>query len=79
MVHSKEDYEMALKASDILFGKSSTEDLASLDERTFLAVFEGVPQVQLSQSQFSQLENVLDLLGKRQIFSSSLPKEKLEK
>ena len=68
MVHSKEDYEMALKASDILFGKSSTEDLASLDERTFLAVFEGVPQVQLSQSEFSQLENVLDLLGEKTNF-----------
>lgn len=68
MVHSKEDYEMALKASDILFGKSSTEDLASLDERTFLAVFEGVPQVQLSQSVFSQLENVLDLLGEKTNF-----------
>jgi len=68
MVHSKEDYEMALKASDILFGKSSTEDLTSLDERTFLAVFEGVPQVQLSQSEFSQLENVLDLLGEKTNF-----------
>jgi tyrosyl-tRNA synthetase len=68
MVHSKEDYEMALKASDILFGKSSTEDLASLDKRTFLAVFEGVPQVQLSYSIFSQLENVLDLLGEKTDF-----------
>jgi len=68
MVHSKEDYEMALKASDILFGKSSTEDLASLDERTFLAVFEGVPQVQLSYSIFAQLENVLDLLGEKTNF-----------
>jgi tyrosyl-tRNA synthetase len=68
MVHSKEDYEMALKASEILFGKSSTEDLASLDERTFLAVFEGVPQVQLSYSIFAQLENVLDLLGEKTDF-----------
>jgi tyrosyl-tRNA synthetase len=68
MVHSKEDYEMAIKASEILFGKSSTEDLASLDERTFLAVFEGVPQVQLSYSIFSQLENVLDLLGEKTDF-----------
>jgi len=68
MVHSKEDYEMALKASEILFGKSSTEDLASLDERTFLAVFEGVPQVQLSYSIFAQLENVLDLLGEKTNF-----------
>ncbi len=68
MVHSTEDYEMALKASEILFGKSSTEDLASLDERTFLAVFEGVPQVQLSHSVFAQLENVLDLLGEKTNF-----------
>ncbi len=68
MVHSTEDYEMALKASEILFGKSSTEDLASLDERTFLAVFEGVPQVQLSNSIFAQLENVLDLLGEKTNF-----------
>jgi tyrosyl-tRNA synthetase len=68
MVHSTEDYEMALKASEILFGKSSTEDLASLDERTFLAVFEGVPQVQLSHAVFTQLENVLDLLGEKTNF-----------
>jgi tyrosyl-tRNA synthetase len=68
MVHSTEDYEMALKASEILFGKSSTEDLTALDERTFLSVFEGVPQVQLSHSVFAQLENVLDLLGEKTNF-----------
>jgi tyrosyl-tRNA synthetase len=68
MVHSTEDYEMAVKASEILFGKSSTEDLASLDERTFLSVFEGVPQVQLSHAVFAQLENVLDLLGEKTNF-----------
>ncbi len=68
MVHSKEDYEMALKASEILFGKSSTDDLASLDERTFLAVFEGVPQVQLSQAVYSNLENVLDLVSEKTDF-----------
>lgn len=68
MVHSKEEYEMALKASEILFGKSSTDDLASLDERTFLAVFEGVPQVQLSQAVYSNLENVLDLVSEKTDF-----------
>jgi tyrosyl-tRNA synthetase len=68
MVHSKEEYEMALKASEILFGKSSTDDLASLDERTFLAVFEGVPQVQLSQAVYSSLENVLDLVAEKTDF-----------
>lgn len=73
MVHSGEDYEMAVKASEILFGKSSTEDLASLDERTFLAVFEGVPQVQLSKAEYVEMENVLDLFGEKtqaQIFPS---------
>jgi tyrosyl-tRNA synthetase len=68
MVHSQEEYEMALKASEILFGKSSTEDLASLDERTFLAVFESVPQVQLSQDVYSNLENVLDLVSEKTDF-----------
>jgi tyrosyl-tRNA synthetase len=73
MVHSGEDFEMAVKASEILFGKSSTEDLASLDERTFLAVFEGVPQVQLSKAEYEEIENVLDLFGEKtqaQIFPS---------
>ncbi|MBN3519043.1 tyrosine--tRNA ligase [Algoriphagus lutimaris] len=73
MVHSKEDFEMAVKASAILFGKSSTEDLASLDERTFLQVFDGVPQVQISKSEFEGLESVLDLFGEPSqgvIFSS---------
>ncbi|SHO60304.1 tyrosine--tRNA ligase [Algoriphagus zhangzhouensis] len=63
MVHSAEDYEMAVKASDILFGKSSTEDLASLDERTFLQVFDGVPQVKISAADYQALENTLDLFG----------------
>jgi tyrosyl-tRNA synthetase len=73
LVHSKEDYDMAVKASEILFGKSSTEDLASLDERTFLAVFDGVPQMKISKDEFSSVENVLDLFGEKtqfQIFPS---------
>jgi tyrosyl-tRNA synthetase len=73
MVHSEEDYEMAVKASEILFGKSSTEDLASLDERTFLAVFEGVPQVQITKEEYAGIENILDLFGEKtqaQIFPS---------
>lgn len=69
MVHSKVEYEMALKASEILFGKSSTEDLASLDERTFLAVFDGVPQVQLTQEIYATIENVLDLVSEKTNFT----------
>ena len=47
-VHSKAELETAIKASSILFGKSTTEDLESLDEKTLLQVFEGVPQTEVS-------------------------------
>src|SRR5690606_2647557 len=63
MVHSEADYEMAVKASSILFGKSSTEDLATLDERTFLQVFEGVPQIYIEREAYEGLEKVTDLLA----------------
>lgn len=63
MVHGESELDMATKASDILFGKSSTEDLATLDERTFLQVFEGVPQVQIASAEYSSLASVLDLFG----------------
>lgn len=43
MVHSREDYNAAVEASQILFGKGTTETLSRMDEKTFLAVFEGVP------------------------------------
>ncbi|MCR9250264.1 MAG: tyrosine--tRNA ligase [bacterium] len=62
-VHSKEDLEMAIKASQILFGKSTTEDLASIDENTLLSVFEGVPQATISKSVLESAGNVTDLLS----------------
>lgn len=43
MVHGEKEYETAVVASSMLFGKATTEDLKSLDEKTFLAVFDGVP------------------------------------
>ncbi len=62
-VHSKEELDTAIKASSILFGKSTTEDLASIDEKTLLQVFEGVPQAEISKSQLDACENVTDLLS----------------
>ncbi len=62
-VHSQSEYEKALKASSILFGNSTTEDLQSLDEDTLLAVFEGVPQTSISKSEFENCSNVTDLLS----------------
>ncbi|RIV70670.1 tyrosine--tRNA ligase [Flagellimonas aequoris] len=60
MVHSKEDLDNAIKASDILFGKSTSEDLKGLNEKTFLDVFEGVPQAQVSRE---ELQPGLDMIG----------------
>ncbi|MBI6116282.1 tyrosine--tRNA ligase [Salegentibacter maritimus] len=60
MVHSREDYENALKASEVLFGKSTATDLKSLDEATFLDVFEGVPQAEIAKS---EIEAGLDMIG----------------
>ncbi|MCK5441053.1 MAG: tyrosine--tRNA ligase [Maribacter sp.] len=60
LVHSKEDLDNAVKASDILFGKSTSEDLKTLDEETFLDVFDGVPQANISKS---ELEEGLDMIG----------------
>ncbi|WP_194974881.1 tyrosine--tRNA ligase [Aquiflexum lacus] len=65
MVHGEKEYNMALKASEILFGKSSTEDLADLDERTFLQVFEGVPQAEITKNEYSTIANVVDLLSEK--------------
>ncbi|BDC99229.1 tyrosine--tRNA ligase [Persicobacter psychrovividus] len=61
MVHGQEELDMAIKASGILFGKSTTEDLAALNEDTLLAVFEGVPQTEISAEDFAALPNVTDL------------------
>lgn len=72
-VHSESDYASALAASNILFGNSTTEELASLDEETLLSVFEGVPQVEISKSEFENCANVVDLLSsvsKNMIFPS---------
>ncbi|APZ45640.1 tyrosine--tRNA ligase [Polaribacter reichenbachii] len=60
MTHGKEAYENALKASSILFGKSTSDDLKSLDEQTFLDVFDGVPQATVSTDDVAE---GLDMIG----------------
>ena len=64
-VHSKEDYEMSVKASQILFGKSTTDDLKSLDEKTLLSVFEGVPMVEINKPAFENATDVTELLSEK--------------
>jgi len=68
-VHSAADLEMAIKASSILFGQSTAEDLKSLDEATFLSVFEGVPQFEMIKADLNS--GIFDILAeKTQIFTS---------
>lgn len=59
-VHSQEDLDNAIAASNILFGKSTSDDLKKLDEKTFLDVFDGVPQAEISKA---DLELGLDMIG----------------
>ncbi len=62
MAHSRNDYEMAVNASQILFGKATSETLRSIDEETFLQVFEGVPQFNISKETLSRGIKAVDLL-----------------
>ncbi len=71
MVHSREDYEAAVEASQILFGNATAEALHRLDEETFLQVMDGVPQFTISRAELEQGIAPLDLLAeKTQIFPS---------
>lgn len=62
MVHSREDYDTAVRASEILFGNATKETLSSIDEETFLSVFDGVPMAEVSKSDFDGTTGLLDLL-----------------
>ncbi|MBL7972543.1 MAG: tyrosine--tRNA ligase [Prolixibacteraceae bacterium] len=71
MVHSREDYELAVEASQILFGQGTAELLNKLDEETFLSVFEGVPQFKIPAQELENGIKVVDLLAeKTEIFPS---------
>ncbi len=62
-VHSPEEYQAAVRASSILFGKSSADDLATLNEATLLQVLEGVPQQTISRRDYAAASNVVELLS----------------
>ena len=64
MVHSREDYELAVEASNILFGKATKESLVKLDEQTLLDVFSGVPQYEISKNELIGTSAV-DLLAEK--------------
>lgn len=78
MVHSQEDYDAAVEASNILFGNSTSEALKHLDEQTLLDVFNGVPQFEVSREELSAGVKAIDLFTeKAAIFPSKGEMRKL--
>lgn len=71
LVHGKEEYEKAIAASAILFGNSTAEDLKSLDEQTFLDVFDGVPQAIISSEFIKEGVSMIDALAGKTNFLNS--------
>lgn len=76
-VHGQAEYEKALKATQILFGQSTAEDLVSLDEELFLQVFDGVPQKEVSKSELVG-SNIVDLISEKTGFLKSKGEAKRE-
>ena len=78
MVHSEEDYNAAVEASGILFGNATSEALHKLDEATLLAVFEGVPQFEVSRDLLAGGVKAVDLLAEHAaVFASKGEMRKL--
>lgn len=78
MVHSAEDYEAAVEASQILFSNKASETLRKIDEDTLLAVFEGVPQFEISADDLNGETKIADLLTeKAAVFPSKAELRKL--
>ncbi|MDD5150561.1 MAG: tyrosine--tRNA ligase [Flavobacterium sp.] len=70
-VHSKEDLENAIKASGILFGNATSEDLKQLNEATFLEVFDGVPQAEIARTEIEAGITIVDVLNEKTGFLKS--------
>ena len=70
MVHSENDYNMAIEASNILFGGATGEALKKLDEDTLLSVFEGVPQFEIVKNDLNEIKIAELLTEKAAVFSS---------
>lgn len=71
MVHSKEEYDAAMVASNILFGKATSEELKKISEDDFLAVFEGVPQANVAIGEISEGLSIINALSEKSSFLKS--------
>jgi len=70
-VHSKEELENAIKASGILFGNASADDLKALDAKTFLEVFDGVPQSEIAMQDLTEGIDIVEVLNTKSGFMKS--------
>lgn len=78
MVHSREDYDAAVEASNILFGNATSEALKKLDEETLLSVFDGVPQFEVAKADIADGLKAIELFtDKAAIFPSKGEMRKL--
>ena len=71
LIHGEEAFESALEASQILFGNATSETLRKIDEATFLAVFDGVPQFEIKKSDLDAGIPVVDFLAEKTAVMSS--------
>jgi len=71
MTHGKEAYDNAIKASTILFGKSTADDLKSLDEQTFLDVFDGVPQATVAKTELDAGYDIVRAFAENEFLASN--------
>lgn len=71
MVHSKEDLETAIKASKILFGKSTEDDIRSLSSKELLSIFDGVPQANISRNEINEGLGIINALSAKTGFLDS--------
>ena len=70
-VHSNDDLENAIKASNILFGNATAQDLKQLDEATFLEVFDGVPKAEFTKSEIESGIDIVSVLNEKTGFFKS--------
>ena len=71
-VHSEEAYNRAVDASEILFGKNTSDKLKNIEERDLLDIFEGVPQFEVDKKELTAGLNIVDLVAqKSEVFSSN--------
>lgn len=71
LIHGEEAFESALEASQILFGNATSETLRKIDEATFLAVFDGVPQFEIRKADLEAGIQIVDFLAEKTSVMSS--------